>query len=280
MCGASSLDDGIEAATYILTYMKKIQDIMNRIHDDSEKTSEIYQWVKTQTKGDYIEKIISESRLFNNVTLQVFRPVIDNVIVYPSEKIPEHMDEEIVRFLVSMADDFLYHQDFCKKIDYILRFHEIVDEPLEILHVTEVMVNYNFSLGFEVDRLLLNEAIDGQEGFVSRYNNALSTSVTIELPYEYPETRMIKSRANKKPKHTFLVYRSGSITFSSSSMSLMKPIYEKFRRLINELRPYIEYRGNNQNSNNTIIKNPKVELLEAEENVTSILPDEIPVNIE
>ena len=86
--------------------------------------------------------------------------------------------------------------------------------------IAEAMVNYNYSLGFEVDRTRLNQFIDGQNGFISRYNNALANSVTIELPYDPPKGTAIKRRKNKVPHHTFLVYKSGSVTQSGPGVIL------------------------------------------------------------
>jgi hypothetical protein len=248
MCGASSKDDGIEAANYIIDYLKNIQRIMNKVYDDPQKAAETIQWLKTYSVGDYVEKPSFEIKKYENVTLQIYRPILDNAIKVPTEKLPEHLDYEIMTFFLALADDFLYHQDFCKKIDYAMRFQYIIDEPLELMHVDYAMVNYNFSLGFKVDRGLLDQYINGRDGFVSRYNNALSTSVTVELPYEPLPHRAIKTRSGKTPHHTFLIYFSGSITLSTGlGGKSMKNVYENFMKIIEELKPYIEYNPNRLN---------------------------------
>src|SRR5438105_9188048 len=137
------------------------------------------------------------------MTLTIKRYTVDHQIVKPSLNIPEDLDEEIVSFLLPLCDDFIYYSDLCSKLDYILAEHKVIDEPLEIQHIDEAMVNYNYSLDFEVDRDRLNQYIDGKHGFISRYNNALATSVTIELSYEPPTNTAIKRRKNKVPHHTF-----------------------------------------------------------------------------
>jgi hypothetical protein len=243
MCGASSKEDGVEAATHVLSHLKRVQDMINRIQENETLTMEMIQWVKTNTKGNYVEKPTVEKKTFKNVTLNIYKSTVDNCIVYPQEAIPSHMDEEIVKFMITMGEDFLYHQDFCKKLYYLPKFRYVIDEPPEILSATEVMVNYNFHLGFEVDRALLNQYIDGREGFISRFNNALSTSVTIELPYDPPANRIVKTRSYRQPHFSFLVYLSGSVTYSGPCPELMSEAYYKFRRTILELKPFIEYRG-------------------------------------
>ena len=241
MCGASSREDGIEAATHVLDHLKRIQYLLNRIQTNIEGTFEIIKWIKTNTRGDPAEKPNWEVHPFTDVTLRIYRPISDYSIVKPQIPIPDHFDKEITTFLLSLCDDFLYHGDMCHKLDFIHNIKTIIDEPLDLKHVDEAMVNYNYSLGFEVNRANLNQYIDGINGFISRYNNALATCVTIELPYEPPSGTLIKRRKNKIPHHTFLVYRSGSITQSGPGGKLMRDAYYLFMETISQLLPYIQY---------------------------------------
>jgi len=241
MCGASSREDGIEAATHVLNHLRHIQNILNRMQSNKSATLEAIEWVKNVTKGDIVEKPFWEEKQFLNVTLRIYRPKQEYSIIKPMVDITENLDKDVVRFLLSLCDDFLYHSDMCRKLDFIPNIHIIINEPLELKNVDEAMVNYNYSLGFEVDRARLNQFIDGQNGFISRYNNALATSVTIELPYDPPAGTSIKRRKNKIPHHTFLVYRSGSVTQSGPGGRLMEEAYYLFMNTIAQLQPYIQY---------------------------------------
>lgn len=241
MCGASSREDGVEAANHVISHLRNIQDVLNKIQDNLEGAREAIEWVKTITRGEIIEKPLWEERQFINVNLRIYRPLSDNAIIKPIVPIPDNLDKDITMFILSLCDDFIYHSDMCRKLDFIPNIHTIIDEPLELKNVDEAMVNYNYSLGFEVDRARLNQFIDGQNGFISRYNNALATSVTIELPYEPPAGTSIKRRKNKIPHHTFLVYRSGSVTQSGPGGKLMEEAYYLFMNTIMQLQPYIQY---------------------------------------
>lgn len=241
MCGASSREDGVEAANHVISHLRNIQDVLNKIQDNLEGAREATEWVKTITRGEIIEKPSWEQRQFINVKLRIYRPLSDNAIIKPIVPIPDNLDKDITMFILSLCDDFIYHSDMCRKLDFIPNIHTIIDEPLELKNVDEAMVNYNYSLGFEVDRARLNQFIDGQNGFISRYNNALATSVTIELPYEPPAGTSIKRRKNKIPHHTFLVYRSGSVTQSGPGGKLMEYAYYLFMNTILQLQPYIQY---------------------------------------
>lgn len=249
MCGASSKSDGLEAAGYVISLLKNVQKMLNKINSDPESATKLLEWVKLKTKGEVVEKSYSLTKQYNNVKLQISRTATYNNIILPEENtFPEDLDHELINFFLSMSSDFMYHQDYCKKLCYIMQLKNVIEEPLEITNVNEVMVNYNFSLGFEVDRALLNQYIDGQQGFISRYNNALVNCVTVELPYEPPSDRTIKSRSGKRHHHSFLIYKSGSCTFSGPGPLLMKEAYDKFLNIISELKPYISFNDNDQDA--------------------------------
>lgn len=262
MCGASSREDGIEAATHILNHLKYIQYLLDKMQDNPNATMEIINWVKEHTKGNIIEKPFCETVQFTNVEMKIYRPITDNTIIKPQIMIPDNLDKEITMFILYMTEDFIYHSDMCKKLDFIPNIKTIINEPLELKHVDEAMVNYNYSLGFEVDRANLNQLIDGKNGFISRYNNALVNSVTIELPYELPSGTTIKRRKNKIPHHTFLVYRSGSVTQSGPGGKLMRDAYYLFMHTISMFLPYIQY-------NTNFVYNPKISY----ENLSQESPD-------
>lgn len=241
MCGASSRADGIEAATHLLSHLHNAQSMLNRIHAAPENARAEVEWVKDVTRGGPIERPYWEERRCLNVTMRIYRPIADFAIVKPTVPIPETLNKDIVLFFLSLCDDFMYHGDMCRKLNYVPTIQAVINEPLELKNIDEAMVNYNYPLGFEVDRARLNQFIDGQSGFISRYNNALTTSVTIELPYEPPAGTAIKRRKNKVPHHTFLVYRSGSVTQSGPGGELMKQAYYLFMNTIAQLQPLIQY---------------------------------------
>lgn len=253
MCGASSNSDGVEAATHIINHLKNIQSILNLVQNNTVQTLEAIEWIKDITRGNVVERIYSEEKRFINVTLLI-NHTTDNEISRPMIPIPITLNQNITIFLLSLCDDFIYHSDMCRKLDFMLKIPGVIDPlldtenpllvldyPLELKNIDEAMVNYNFSLGFEVDRAKLNQYIDGINGFISRYNNALATSVTIELPYTPSITSSIKRRKNKVPHVSFLCYRSGSITMSGPGGTIMYDSYYLFMNTISELQTYIEY---------------------------------------
>lgn len=265
MCGASSKEDGIEAATHIIKHLKHVQKMLHLIQSDIDLAKETINFVKSITLGEEVIRSYSEDVQSLNeqeetmsdgsqptLIIKIHKQKMEKSVTKPNIFIaPSKFDKELISFLLSLSDDFLYHNDYCNKLDFLINIKEIIDEPLELQSVDEAMVNYNYSLGYEVNRTILDELIDNKNGFVSRYNNALSTSVTIELPYEPTNTSSIKRRKNKIPHHTFLVYKSGSVTQSGPNSDLMKDAYYLFMETINELKPYIQYTQESLNDVNS-----------------------------
>src|SRR5579862_3971902 len=56
ICGATSKDDGIEAATLILKQLRYVQLVVNKMQADIEKTKEIIEWILENTKGEAVVK--------------------------------------------------------------------------------------------------------------------------------------------------------------------------------------------------------------------------------
>lgn len=241
MCGASSKDDGIEAATHVLNHLKKIQYMLDIIQNDTNKGSKEIEWVKMNTLGNVIIKDFYEIRHCNNVTLRIYRTINDNEIIKPINPIPDNLNIELTLFLLSLCDDFRYHSDMCLKLNHIPNVLNVIEQPLNLKHVGESMVNYNYSLGFQVDRNILNQLMDGRNGFISRHDNALNSSVTIELPYELPHIAVTKRRKGKIPHHTFLVYKSGSVTQSGPGGEIMRDAYYLFINTIANIAHLIRY---------------------------------------
>lgn len=245
MCGATSNEMAKEGGNYIVEHIQNIKQCQIRIKQEPETASKALQWVKDNTLGAVTPRYSQKIEKYDNVTLAIrTRLKDDNLIVVP-EEIPTNIDKQLAEFYLVSCNDLMYHSDLCRHMDRMNTLPFIVDQPLEInnvqlTNVEVAMMNYNYSLGFKVNRFRLNQLIDGRNGFVSRYNNALSTSVTIEKPYAPNNNRVIKRRKNKVPHHTFLVYSSGSVMQSGPGGELMRNVYYEFMTLMQELRPLIE----------------------------------------
>jgi hypothetical protein len=248
LTGASSREDGVEATTHVINHILNIQRLIERIRADTDATADAIEWVKDSTRGVLCEREYQVIKKCSNVTLKITRISYDHSITKPAISTPQHLDHELVSLFLSLSDDFLYHSDFCRKLDLLPLVPNAVDQvedhpPLNIEHVNAAMVNYNYSLGFEVDRARLNMFINNNNGFISRFNNEFTNCVTVELPYEPPPGATIKRRKNKVPHVTFLVYYSGSVTLSGPGGTIMEDAYYLFMNTIQSLQPWITFQN-------------------------------------
>ena len=157
---------------------------------------------------------------------------------YP-DNYPEHIDPVIANFYVKYAPDFAYHHVYCQFLDSVKDIETVASEDLAIEAVNMAMVNYSYSLGMSVDRWALANYINGMHGFTARYINATDHSVTISLPYEEEENENTTRRRNKKPRHTFMVHKSGIVTQSGRNIPLMRKAYYLFMATLGQIRHLI-----------------------------------------
>ena len=103
------------------------------------------------------------------------------------------------------------------------------------------MVNYNYQLGFKVNREKIKQVFDeSNEGWTARYDPRLDHTVTLQIPYEVPEEMQFMRKPNKVHCHTFMCQKSGVITQSGPDERMMKDAYYMFMELIHENKDYIE----------------------------------------
>jgi hypothetical protein len=244
LCGASSVQDGLEAVNHVLNHLKRIQELINRIQANPESYQQILDWIKTNTKGEATIKEKIQSREVNGLTYHYHHRLPAHSILLPKSylDLPENADRELVSFLLSFASDFLYHEDYCIKLDCIQKVKTLISEDLAIKQVDEAMVNYNYNLGFEVDRSKLCKLIDQRNSFSARFNIELVHNVTVELPYTPRPGSSLKVKKGVIPHFTFLVYKSGSTTLSGCSIGMIREAYYMFMRIILEIKDEIIYK--------------------------------------
>jgi hypothetical protein len=229
MCGASSVEQGAEGANHIIQALLAIQDQLDYIQANRERAQATLEWIKTETRGVPIERADEGGKTDHQL----------RAVSTTETEVPPTIDGRIVSFLLRQQPDFLYHSDFCSELDWILTLKQVTTRPLEIQQVCKAMVNYNYDLGFHIDRYELVTRINGLNGFYARYDNAVEHNVTIELPYEVPANHRAMRRKNKHPCHTFLVYMSGLVTQSGPGEELMREAYYRFNATINSIREHI-----------------------------------------
>lgn len=256
MCGASSVDQGMEGSNYIISQLLEIQDHLDYIQENPERLKTTLDWLKEATRGNPTQRIIGseggvgvariESDHFVRHPLGIIPPDVRNPvapgpIIYPepTEKYPEFVDTRIADFLLRPIFEYVYVSDFHTCLDWLSSIKTVTSRPLQVQQVHKAMVNYNYDLGFSVKRYELVRRINGLNGFFARYHNSIEHNVTIELPYVVPEHHKAMRKKNKNPCHIFLVYMSGLVTQSGPGEELMREAYYRFNETVNSIREFI-----------------------------------------
>jgi len=234
LCGAVSRENGIEAVTFLLNHLQKIKTYINKLHEvDYNKIINSFNHFKGEPAVKHtIETIKSSTHQINIHHYQ------DDLLINKKKYKHHLLDKNTACYLQSLSTDMLYYSDFFSKMKNLINFKMIYDQDcLFTQNINEVMVNYNYNVGFKINRDLLNVLIDGKNGFISNYDNALVNNVTIELPYE--NCYNYNKRKNKIPHHTFLVYCSGAVTQSGPNSLIMKDAFNLFIQTIYEFKDQI-----------------------------------------
>jgi hypothetical protein len=252
MCGATSIEDGLEAVGYLMDHLIKIQKILNRFKRNPQMRDKVVKWLTNASKGREIlraiiykgpltEKELEEKNIMADIPDEDKECVYDHLLLRPAI-IPEDIDNDMAMFLMSLIDDFQFHTDYINKVLFVVKLDRIISDVVTITDINEVMVNYNYNLGFPVDRFLLNEYIHGVNGFYSRFDITVENNVTIELEHTPDKLSVARQKKKKIPRITYLVYGSGAVTQSGPGRKAVKIAYYKFMTTISEIRDLIEYK--------------------------------------
>ena len=246
MCGASSEEVGREGAQYLINHLLEIQDIIEYMKANPEKAKETKDWLIASCKGDNVERPIY--KIVKRVTRQgdelqqweeqVFSHMEkDFSLILP--KIEEAPDKRIAELLLRQQGDFEFHSFFVSEIDWIMNVTHIATRNLGINKIVKAMVNYNYNLGFIVDRGALHDLMIDRKGFISSYDNCVEHCVKIKLPYINEKDEGSVRRKSKVPCHCFLIYKSGVVTQTGPGDEKMEKAYNLFRDCIEEIKSKI-----------------------------------------
>ena len=235
LCGACNKSNANEAIKLILQHILYINKMIIKIKNDS-KYNELLEWLAYNMKGCETERLFYDIKKFKNTSLRIITTKPDFMI--KKTALPGDLyDLEEITFLYNLSNDLNYHSDFINKIKNIKHFNSTLSD-LSVAKQHEVMVNYNYNLGFKVNRIILNQLVDGVSGFYSRFDNANVNHVKIELPYTLQNYNSRK-KCKKIPHHSFLIYKSGAVTQSGPGGYIMEEAFNKFKQIILSIKEQI-----------------------------------------
>lgn len=225
LTGAKCMEDGLDIAQGLIEKLNHIQSMLDKI----------------QAKPD---KGLAELRWLAYCTCESVNGQYTNETIAPNKPFPGELDADILNFLLSYREDLSLVHDYKRYIWHLMEVLNIswVISPNTYMEIIEpAMINYNYNIGFWLNRGMLAEHIDGRDGFVAEFDPLTMNHAAVWLPYvKNRKITCIKPKKTKVPRHTFLCHKFGGITQSGPDVDMMREAYKKFVGLMYELRPLIE----------------------------------------
>ena len=238
MCGPSSLEMGEEASTYIIEHINDAISFIEEIKKNPSVYAESSQWLVDNCKGEKIntQRIFSQSPMTDFV-----EEVDDNLIEWPTEEtIPENY-RYFVNNLIYRFDDYDYVSEIVPVIEYFSKLNvDIVSDNLKIAKVGRAMVNYNYRLGFSVNRPRL-AVILANSRIHTDFANTVRAHVTIHMRSEVENDSLVVRRGESHSSQVFLVYLSGNVMHSGPGGEAMDDCYYRLMKIIALMESEIVY---------------------------------------
>lgn len=288
LVGASSEEDGILSGLNLVNHLNYIQYILTLIQTRSITQFEVAQtllFFKKLIKGEKIKVIlVSEKIKILDTGLEIlisnydtYHKLNKNLII---DEVPEYVNQELLKYFILKLGGIEYYEVYLDNIEKIISTPEIISDNLSIVKSKLIMVNFNFKLNFNVDRVSLSKHMR-RLGFFSQFDSSSSYAAAIYLPYfkdkgiqnfdsldqeeyeyfmdninkynsceenefELTEDEEFEDKKKKKikvKKITFLVYKSGSVTLSGPGGEIMREAYNKFVAAVESIKKWIKVKG-------------------------------------
>lgn len=242
LAGPKSLESVHEAMGYMRDYLIQVQSVLDHIQEDFERAFKVLKWM--------IATLPNPDGTLKQVPL-----------------IPENIDTKIARYFLSFYPEFSNWNEYEVVLRWIIGIERVIPSDFKDFNyncITSTMTNYNYYLGFKINRPELVQQILLHTNFKAIYDNTKQSCVKLELPYQRDESFMDIRKKKEETKHSFQVHRSGKVTQSGPNPELMKPVYEYFRDFICKVKDLVMYEDDEVVTEETETTNEEV-LQELEE---------------
>lgn len=227
LCGGTSVDIVREAVEYLRSMIIEVDNMLKFIRDHWNQCEEIFQWYEENTKSGEFDALfdpiikdpldfLDEDAEFDYDDVATMREKIRIPQQIPDRFYDTEESKRLSSFIYQRLIDVKYHDTFVKTLEFIRSKDSVFTGTMEILELEKVMINFNFNLGYRIDRCKMVEVISGINGFIVRFKTTVNHAVTIKLPSgEY-------NKKGKEKYSTFNVYKSGLVTQSGPDEEVMK----------------------------------------------------------
>ena len=279
MTGVGSYEMGELGQRKLIDLLVTAQNLLTRIRTDPESSIKTVEWVVHNTMGNLLllpgvrtvarHKKIRFVESCRRLEYRVKKPT----------EIPDDIDTELAEFLLRYCSEYRYHSDLRNFYQYLLSLKKVCSPRLAISSINTYMINFNYELGFCIDKRAIAELFDNNDGFYSVFNVAVHSNVTVNLPYHKQEVdgkivyrtidpcdikshrRYVKEAAGKAKKRllnklTWLIYNTGRVTYSGPSLCIMKESHERFISILRGNLDIIKLMTTDKKGRQVVVKTP------------------------
>ncbi len=228
MCGPRSTSMGEEAANYITSHVNESLEFLRAVRNNNEIYLRAVEWLCEHAKG---ESVVTHCPIESPEGVQYYRKIDNNCISWPEVSPPDELSY-FVEQIIKRCDD----HNFISELRGTCMYYPSLDpssisEPLFVERVGRAMVNYNYQLGFDIDRLKLMKLL-GENGIGVDYPNTVRSHVTIEVYGKKIDDPDVVRRDENCNKQVILIYFSGNVMQSGPGGTFMEQYYYRIVELI------------------------------------------------
>ena len=226
MCGVASYEMGLEISHEIVRIINSTLDLLILIRKKPLEYSTLRQWVSRSAKGHICKNPHSD-----------LPP--KHLVDWNKLKDPPKECEELCKDLFPHVWDQMFYEDLVN----ILNYHATADpgkisDFLQVRKTGLSMTNYNYMLGFKIDRQVLYEYLKASKMNVV-YDNAKVSYVLVRMTSRIPNGDSVIRRDEQNGRQTFMIQESGRIMHSGPETIQMATCYYKLMGMIATIRDQI-----------------------------------------
>lgn len=226
MCGVASYEMGLEISHEIVKQINETLDLLITIRSKPLEYSSIRQWVSVHGKGHPCNN--SHSNL-----------PMKHLVNWENLRSPPAECMELYQSILPHVYDNMFYEDLVN----ILNYHSSADpgkiaDYLQVRKIGLSMTNYNYMLGFKIDRQILYEYLKASKMNVV-YNNTKVSYVLVRMASRIPNGDSVIRRVEQNGRQTFMIQESGRIMHSGPETVQMATCYYKLMGMIATIRDQI-----------------------------------------
>lgn len=143
----------------------------------------------------------------------------------------------IIDYLLGKCHEFRDADAYCEFLEWISRLHpdDIIHGDISVVSHLKAGINYNYTIGTEVDLNALAEEMRKIDGMIVIFDPDIEKFLRVVIYFDNLSQSAYNIIVCKRSPHaTLMVYKTGSVTQSAPCTLLSEMVYNMFSRLIHD----------------------------------------------